>query len=50
MQQVSRAPHQVIVEDLRLPDQLWLLHRVKAEGSDVRDWRLGLVSQKPMIR
>ena len=43
------TPHQVTVEDLRLPDQLWLLHRVKAEGSDVRQWRPGLVSQRPMI-
>ena len=43
------TPHKVAVEDLGIPDQLWVLHRVEAEGSDVREWPTGIVSQRPMI-
>ena len=41
------APHEVGVQDLGLPHQLWLLSRVEAEGGHMSQWRPGLVSQGP---
>ena len=41
------APHEVAVQDLCLPHQLWVLSRVEAEGGHMSQWGPGLVSEGP---
>ena len=49
-QVLREAPHEIAVQDLSLPDQLWVLRCVEAEGGHMSQWRPGLVSQGPVTK